>query len=197
VAAPGSRASCASFCLTASCLQMMILTNCGPPRVRIRRITLWLSLFRGLAGDRAWDPEGLSGELANGDDRQRVAPSRTRVVDRDGDVLLDREGAPATTKQSRGKIHWAVQRSLAALDLRMRLLRLTPLGRYRRKSASGTTYATPSRTRPIGPHPHCRREARGDATRLLERSPSQHVATVLTADGSGTRRGAAPRLRSC
>jgi hypothetical protein len=81
------------------------------------RVTLWLSLFRGLSRDRAWDRRVFRACSLLETIASEVAPSRTRVVDRDGDGLLDREGKAATTKQSRGKLHWTVQRSLVALGL--------------------------------------------------------------------------------
>jgi hypothetical protein len=81
------------------------------------RIPLWLSLFRGLSGERAWDRRVFRACSLLETIACEAAPYRSEVVDRDGDVLLDREGRVATTEQSRGKIHWTVQRSLVALGL--------------------------------------------------------------------------------
>jgi hypothetical protein len=81
------------------------------------RVPLWLSLFRGLSGDRAWDRRVFRACSLLETIASEVAPRRSAVVDRNGDELLDREGRVATTKQSQGKIHWTVQRSLVALDL--------------------------------------------------------------------------------
>lgn len=81
------------------------------------RISLWLSLFRELSRERDWDRRVFHACSLLETMASEVAPPQVDVVDRGGDVLVDREGNVATTKQTRGKIHWVVQRSLVALNL--------------------------------------------------------------------------------
>jgi hypothetical protein len=81
------------------------------------RIRLWLSLFRGLSGDRDWDRRVFRAYSLLETIATEVAPRESDVVDRAGEVLLDREGKVATTETSRGKVHWTVQCSLVALGL--------------------------------------------------------------------------------
>jgi len=93
---------------------------------RDQRIALWLSLFRGLSRDRAWDRRVFRAYSLLEAVGSEVAPSGVAVTDRNGDGLSDRRGEVATTRTSRGKAYWTVQQSLLALELPDALLLAHP-----------------------------------------------------------------------
>jgi hypothetical protein len=81
------------------------------------RVSLWFALFRGLSRDRDWDRRMFRACSLLETIGSEVAPRGVPITDRDGRALVDREGRPATTKDTRGRTYWTVQRALVALDL--------------------------------------------------------------------------------
>jgi hypothetical protein len=67
-------------------------------------VSLWLSLYRGLAGTSRWDVRILRAcSLLEAIGRERLDRNAV-VLDGSGDALLDNGGDPATTGQLRGML---------------------------------------------------------------------------------------------
>jgi hypothetical protein len=75
-------------------------------------VSLWLSLYRGLAGARRWDVRILRAcSLLEAIGRERL-DRNTVILDESGDALLDNGGGPATTGQLRGMLYALVSSTI-------------------------------------------------------------------------------------
>ena len=90
------------------------------------RVPLWLSMHRGIAGELRWDARVFRLTALLETIAKELIPSGVTVVGWEGDVLLDLEGKPATTKQLRGAIYGLLLRSLRSLSLKDQSLRAHP-----------------------------------------------------------------------
>jgi hypothetical protein len=161
------------------------------------RIALWLSLFRGLSRDRDWDRRMFRACSLLETVGSEVAPRRVAVTDRDGKALHDREGRPATTKDSRGK-------STGPYSVRWwRSICLTPSSWLTHRRLCGPTLAFGSmcgmlsHTRVTGRRRRSRRVAGVGATKSPRHSHLQGAAAALTPGGPDTQTAAAPPSRPC
>jgi hypothetical protein len=78
-------------------------------------ISLWLSLYRGVAGSGRWDVRILRAcSLLEAIGRERLDRDAV-VLDGSGSALIDNGGDPATTAQLRGKLYVLVSRTIGAV----------------------------------------------------------------------------------